>query len=859
MSNHRLLRFACCILILGLSSCSGGGDAGGDNPTGPPADPPPSIVTSSLPSGAVGTTYSQALVASGGNGSYQWAVTGGSLPGGLSLASNGTISGTPSAGGSFTFTATVTSSDQSTSRSFSISVSWPTPAITTSTLPGGTVGASYSAQLAATGGDGSYQWSLASGALPSGVSLSAAGVVSGTPQAAGTFSFTATVTSAGLSASRGLAIEVVLGGGGSPPAISSISPAVLLEGQTATITGTNFGASAGLNTVSVGGLPAAVTSASATSLTVTVPNFNCLPPRSETLQVSVGGLSAQATVDVSPYAAGEVDLAPGFYRYTFSGNGCVQLPSSAAGGDFMIGVTSTSETPSSVTPFQLRATPGDAAVSVGIPTSAAPLENSPDHRTVRLAADGFFAAERPSAVGTQRPVEGAALDVMRDQHPEHSAMMESNRALIERLGSSTLRRTGPTRAPAANPTVGETMTLFADSDVSCDSRTQVEATVRYVGANAVWLEDTASPSGTFTEQQFADLDDFYTQRVASVHAAYFGEMSDVDGNSRVLILMTPKVNARPNSLGFVWSGDFFPTSTCATSNQAEIYYGIVPDPAGTFGTPRTTADVLELYPSLLTHEVTHIIQFSLGIFEGAAAKDTWESEGGATLSEQLVAYGLFGHSSGQDLGYTEWSAGSEWYSTWLNDMAFYWGFQGTGQPKVSGAPEVCSWLGTESEGNASPCVNAGRLPYGVASMFLRAVLDRFGPEYPGGEGAMMRRLTRSPVRGWAAISDVTGRRIEQDLAEFYINLWGDGRVGDFAMMSSWNLFDIFSNLAPEARLSTYSETASGFQGAGNVAAGSAFYLRWTPNGSRAPTSLHVTSPGSASTPSTISVWVLRIQ
>jgi transglutaminase/protease-like cytokinesis protein 3 len=68
-----------------------------------------------------------------------------------------------------------------------------TLSITTSTLPGGMVGSSYSATLSATGGTPPYSWSIVSGSLPSGLTLSTAGVISGTPSSTGTFSFTVQV------------------------------------------------------------------------------------------------------------------------------------------------------------------------------------------------------------------------------------------------------------------------------------------------------------------------------------------------------------------------------------------------------------------------------------------------------------------------------------------------------------------------------------------------------------------------------------------------------------------------------------------------------------------------------------------
>jgi hypothetical protein len=82
--------------------------------------------------------------------------------------------------------------------------------ITTNSLVSGSVGASYSATLQATGGSAAYQWSIASGSLPAGLSLNpSTGAITGTPTTAGTFNFTARVTSGALSNDKSLNLVVV--------------------------------------------------------------------------------------------------------------------------------------------------------------------------------------------------------------------------------------------------------------------------------------------------------------------------------------------------------------------------------------------------------------------------------------------------------------------------------------------------------------------------------------------------------------------------------------------------------------------------------------------------------------------------
>jgi hypothetical protein len=70
--------------------------------------------------------------------------------------------------------------------------------VTTSTLSSGTFGSPYSASLSASGGAGTYAWSVSSGSLPAGLTLSSStGSISGTPTAAGVSTFTVTLSDGG--------------------------------------------------------------------------------------------------------------------------------------------------------------------------------------------------------------------------------------------------------------------------------------------------------------------------------------------------------------------------------------------------------------------------------------------------------------------------------------------------------------------------------------------------------------------------------------------------------------------------------------------------------------------------------------
>jgi hypothetical protein len=166
------------------------------------------ITTTTLPAGTVGVAYNQTLAATGGTGTYAWSVSAGTLPAGLSLSSGGVISGTPTTANTYSFTVQAVSGGSTDTQALSIIISYPAVNITTTTLPNGTVAVPYSQTLLATGGNGTYTWTVTAGSLPTGLSLSSAGVISGTPTTAQVASFTVQASSAGLTDTQALSITI---------------------------------------------------------------------------------------------------------------------------------------------------------------------------------------------------------------------------------------------------------------------------------------------------------------------------------------------------------------------------------------------------------------------------------------------------------------------------------------------------------------------------------------------------------------------------------------------------------------------------------------------------------------------------
>ncbi|WP_174520785.1 beta strand repeat-containing protein, partial [Sphingomonas soli] len=174
----------------------------------------PSFAASLTGSGTRGTALSGvSLTISGGRSTYSCLPTpvSGALPAGTALNANCTISGTPTASGTFSFVPMVTDSSTGTgpytaaATSVSLTITAPTLVMSPAAgaLPGATFGTVYSQVLTTSGGTAPYTYALTGGGMPSSTSLTPAGVLSGTPSEAGTYTFTVTATDASSGGSGG--------------------------------------------------------------------------------------------------------------------------------------------------------------------------------------------------------------------------------------------------------------------------------------------------------------------------------------------------------------------------------------------------------------------------------------------------------------------------------------------------------------------------------------------------------------------------------------------------------------------------------------------------------------------------------
>jgi len=302
-----------------------------------------------LPTGITGNRYSTTLAATGGlGGPYTWSLSSGTPPPGIAISSNGTLSGNPSVAGTSGFTVQV---NDGSSPAVTLAVSLTVFAqlsVSTASLPNGTVGQAYTpVTLSAQGGSGAFAWSAAG--LPSGLTLSSSGVLSGTPTAAGSSAVTVTaadsVSNQSLSAPLSLTVvapstalklstsNLVVGAGvnaalsgsltasgGTPPyafTAAGLPAGVTLtaNGAAATVGGSSSTAGTFAATITV--TDAASTSATA-QLTIQILGLTtpaALPLGAATFQY---GASFAAAGGTPPYVFSATGLPAGF---AISGNG----------------------------------------------------------------------------------------------------------------------------------------------------------------------------------------------------------------------------------------------------------------------------------------------------------------------------------------------------------------------------------------------------------------------------------------------------------------------------------------------------------------------------------------------------------
>ena len=654
-----------------------------------------------------------------------------------------------------------------------------------------------------------------------------------------------------------------------PPQISSVSPNPIVEGQTATLTGFNFSESTAANIVTMNSVRLVVTEASATSLTVTIP-AGCGPLRTASLRATVEGITGSSlSTTVAPDPDGEatqnVSLAVGEQVVFRQPRHCLGLPTNGGAAQYLVGIQSTGRSGYATRAVALTGTASGAAVAPQAPPPAA-AGAAPNASPGLSPMAGDFAAS-PAYRLIQRHREG------------HAAVMAD---LLRPVRDAAVRvaALSPQRAPArtvvdGSQIVGDQIDLRVrqlGGNCSAASTDTVRAELRVKTARSMWWVDVDNPTGGFLDTELLALSTLFDDVIFDTEVAEFGSVGDVDANGRIVILITKKVNEDTATggqlLGFVNPCDLFQRNDAtgmAASNEGEFFYTLAPDPGGLVGDAVSTATLLEMLPSIMAHEFTHIIQFSRRAASPTALNfmSPVVAEGQATLAEEVVGHVMLGNAQGQDLDADValdflGAQSFPWYFAPFADLVFYFGWPGAPQvPRVVGAPQQCTWIDREV---AHPC--GGRsLWYGVSWSFLRWASDLYGDAL-GGEAAFQASLIDGDLSGFDNLEQALASQgtLDDHLARWAATLYMDGRPGASGAnsMASWDLLSLSQQVLETAWLNPVEYGFADFYEVVTVRDPSTAYLLVGGSGTSS-FRLRVGTPSGADLASDVQVWLVRTQ
>lgn len=598
-----------------------------------------------------------------------------------------------------------------------------------------------------------------------------------------------------------------------PPQITSVSPTQFTGGSVVTLQGTGFTTSA---LVEVSGAPARVTSAMATTINVVAPL--CLAPGTVNFQVRVAGAGSNLRPATYVASSGAVTLAVGEYALIDPAqlaSGCATFPTAGAGGaEYLLAPQSVTGTVGLSAAYRLT---GDSSVTL-------------------VVSPGRDAREETGADAFHR--------FLREREREISLMPNRPELAVTYPAAGF--------AAAAGIKLGDKKTFAVCNKFSCSPPpdfSKIEAQAKYVGDHIVVFQDVAAPAGGFTDDEFKAMGDGFDQVLYDLDTRTFGVESDVDENGKVFILFTPVVNgimprdqcATSVITGFFFGIDLDPLfSADQRANQAEVFYALTPDAAGTASCAVTKAQVQRVVPSTFIHEFQHMINYNQHVLlRRAPAEEVWLNEAMSHLAEELG--GLKYQQLGQQQAYSDFVIGNLFNAyQYLKAPGSYFVLFDAGSGLL--AERGGEWL------------------------FLRWMVDRFGV-------TTMRRMEESRLIGAENVAAAVGEPLSRLLGEWFLANY----VSDLPGFSppprlryeSWALRTTYASLNQQqpARydrpfpLVPQVVTGGMFTATGTARAGSGDYFRVVQAAGQRGFGVRLTDPAGQALPSNVAVRlnVVRIK
>ena len=325
---------------------------------------------------------------------------------------------------------------------------------------------------------------------------------------------------------------------------------------------------------------------------------------------------------------------------------------------------------------------------------------------------------------------------------------------------------------ASPPVVGSVRAFKVCSNLTCSAIDTVGAVAKAVGTHIAIYVDTLAPSPGLDSATLAGIQQTFDSRLYPLDTATFGAVSDIDGNSVVIVLMTNTVNKLITKsrcmtdgyvAGFFFSGDIAP-GAAAQFNNGEIFYSIVADPSATLSCAHTEADVKVITPVIFTHEFQHMINFVQHVrIRGGEEEDGWLDEGLSKYAEELAGRSYL-PASQDTFSFYAFNSVADGYS-YLQDPA-------------SSPLMIPADTGTLAE-------------VGASWLFTRFIVDRFGASLAG-------KLVQSSQVGAANVAAQTGQPFDRTVTQWGLANWVSDLPGFSApaelQYTSWHFRTTFGGL-----------------------------------------------------------------
>jgi hypothetical protein len=270
---------------------------------------------------------------------------------------------------------------------------------------------------------------------------------------------------------------------------------------------------------------------------------------------------------------------------------------------------------------------------------------------------GTAAAAAGRVVFSQKRVlpiaPGASVDLGQMQRKFEGMLRRREHSM-----SAAARASGGARGPLASrvfadvtpPAVGSTRPFKVRNSLTGSGTALDTAVLKYAGTHLLIYQSQNAPGpangvGGFTDAQIAAFGNTFDLDLYTIDVATFGAPTDIDGNGRVIVLLSPLINKLTDRsvcttqgyiAGFFDATDLLPAQFPAASNGAEIFYALVPDPGATFSCAHTVDAVAQLTPSTFIHEFQHMISFGQhAILRDGNEEDPWLNEGLSHIAEEL--------------------------------------------------------------------------------------------------------------------------------------------------------------------------------------------------------------------------------